>query len=159
MIVERKSQKKAYVHILSIVREGVIKFVIDDEAEKTYLGPILIEDDDVPLKVHVEVETSSGCMLLSGTLRETVSVVSKKTGKVDKPDININDGEVTITSSTAEALIFFTTDGKTPNRKSLLYTEPIHLPERTQVKAIAMKRGMYNSDVVSRNTSSSIRMS
>ena len=159
LIVERKSQEKAYVHILSVVHEGVIKVAIDDEAEKTYLDPILIEDDDVLLKAHVEVETSSGCLLLSGTLSETVSVVSEKTGKVDKPDINVNDGEVTITTSTVNALIYYTTDGKTPNRKSLLYTEPIHLPERTQVKAIALKRGMYNSDVVTRNTSSSIRMS
>ena len=100
-----------------------------------------------------------GCLVISEIIREEVSVASERNGRVDRPYIDINDGIVSITTYTEDALIYYTTDGSLPSRKSILYEEPVSLPEHTVVKAIALKRGMYKSDIATRNTSSTLRMS
>jgi hypothetical protein len=43
--------------------------------------------------------------------------------------------------------IYYTTDGSTPTRKSLLYTEPVVVRPPMFLKALAVKRGHDNSDV------------
>lgn len=159
MVVERKSEDAAYLHFFSFLYDAVIKVSIDGAKEEIYKSPILIEEDDVPISAHIEVKSNDGCTLISDTLSELVSVASERNGRVDRPYIDINDGMVSISTFTNDAKIYFTTDGSLPTRKSTLYDEPISLPEHTVVRAIAVKRGMYNSDIASRNTSSTLRMS
>lgn len=159
MIVERKSEDTAYLHLFSFVYDAVIKVSVDGSKEEVYKSPIPIEDDDVPVSAHVEIKSSDGCTLISDKLKEEVSVASERNGRVDRPYIDINDGIVSISTFTSDAIIYFTTDGSLPTRKSALYDEPMSLPEHTVVRAIAVKRGMYNSDIASRNTSSTLRMS
>ncbi len=59
------------------------------------------------------------------------------------------DIEVTITDSTSGALIYYTIDGSTPTSASTLYTVPFTLTETAEVKAIAIKEGLADSNVVS----------
>lgn len=55
---------------------------------------------------------------------------------------------VTISSDTQGATIKYTTDGSTPTVSSPTYTGPINVSVTTVVKAMAIKQGMTNSDVV-----------
>ena len=159
LLIERKSEEVAYLHFFSFLYDAVIKVSIDGSKEEIFEEPILIEDDDILVSAHVEVKSNDGRTLISDTLNEIVSVASERNERVDRPYIDISDGLVSISTFTNDAKIYFTTDGSLPTRKSTLYEAPISLPEHTVVKAIAIKRGMYNSDIASRNTSSTLRMS
>ena len=55
--------------------------------------------------------------------------------------------EVTIACSTADATIYYTTDGTDPNENSEVYTEPIMIEASATLKAIAMKEGYENSNI------------
>jgi uncharacterized delta-60 repeat protein len=63
-----------------------------------------------------------------------------------------SDQNVTITTSTSGAAIYYTTDGGTPTTSSTLYTEPIPVEGNETVmtiQAIAVKSGMEDSTVSS----------
>lgn len=55
--------------------------------------------------------------------------------------------EVTITCATADADIYYTTDGTTPTAAGTKYTGAITLTDSKTVKAFAIKRGMTDSEV------------
>ncbi|MBU8711156.1 fibronectin type III domain-containing protein [Brevibacillus parabrevis] len=56
---------------------------------------------------------------------------------------------VSLSASTAGASIYYTTDGSTPTPgSSLLYHEPIPVKRNMTIKAIAVKAGMADSDVM-----------
>ena len=55
--------------------------------------------------------------------------------------------EVAIACSTADATIYYTTDGTEPDENSAVYSEPIAVAESMTIKAIAMKEGYENSNV------------
>ena len=55
--------------------------------------------------------------------------------------------EVTIACSTADATIYYTTDGTEPDENSAVYSAPISVAESMTIKAIAMKEGYENSNV------------
>ncbi|OJX90697.1 MAG: hypothetical protein BGP01_04795 [Paludibacter sp. 47-17] len=57
--------------------------------------------------------------------------------------------EVTLTSATAGASIYYTVDGSTPDNTKTLYTAPFSVSATTTVKAIAYKTGMDASAVSS----------
>ncbi len=56
---------------------------------------------------------------------------------------------VSITCATKGATIYYTTDGSEPTTNSTEYTAPFSITETTTVKAVAVKTGMVDSDVVS----------
>lgn len=55
--------------------------------------------------------------------------------------------DLTITSTTENASIYYTLDGTAPTTASELYTEPITISQSTTVKAIATAEGLNNSSV------------
>ncbi|MDE5570862.1 MAG: chitobiase/beta-hexosaminidase C-terminal domain-containing protein, partial [Prevotella sp.] len=69
---------------------------------------------------------------------------------VEKPVFSLNENTLTITSDTKGASIYYTVDGKTtPSAsKGTLYTAPIELKGNCMVKAIAVKNGYEDSEVV-----------
>jgi len=78
--------------------------------------------------------------------------------KVLTPSINATWGasygdatSVTISCSTADASIYYTTDGTDPSASSTSYTAPFTVASACTVKAIAMKSGMTNSEVASQD--------
>lgn len=72
---------------------------------------------------------------------------------VDAPVITPDGGdyqdavEVSISTTTADALIYYSIDGTTPTDASLLYFAPFTLTEDATVKAIAMKDGLVTSTI------------
>ena len=56
---------------------------------------------------------------------------------------------VTLSTSTEGATIYYTTNGDVPTSGSDQYNEPITITEATTIKAIAVKSGMADSDVLS----------
>lgn len=74
-------------------------------------------------------------------------------GTVDMPTITPNSAfvyettQVSISCPTADAAIYYTTDGTTPNESSNLYSAPFDVTATTTVKAIAFKTGMSPSNV------------
>ncbi|WP_082786713.1 endonuclease [Sporosarcina psychrophila] len=55
--------------------------------------------------------------------------------------------EITLSTKTAGATIYYTTDGTDPTIESTSYTTPIIINEATTVKAIAMKEELDNSEL------------
>lgn len=69
-------------------------------------------------------------------------------GRVADPEIACASNEVTKTCDTASATIYYTDDGTEPTAESTVYSEAITITEDTTFKAIAVKDGMANSNVV-----------
>jgi hypothetical protein len=61
----------------------------------------------------------------------------------------VDNTEVTITSATADALIYYTVNGDPPNSASTPYTVPVVIADAVTLKAIAIKAGLIDSDVAS----------
>lgn len=57
---------------------------------------------------------------------------------------------VTLASSTEDAAIYYTTNGDEPTASSTLYENPINVNTTTTIKAIAVKDGLDNSEVVTK---------
>ena len=65
-------------------------------------------------------------------------------------DYNNTTSKVSITSTTPECTIYYTTDGDTPPSSSTLYSDPFSIDSQTTViKAIATKEGYSNSEIAS----------
>jgi len=81
------------------------------------------------------------------TVLETVEtpVISPSSGLYYEPQT------VTISTTTDEAVIHYTTDGTVPNSESPIYTAPFSSNASIVVKAFAVKEGMYDSEVVTSN--------
>ena len=61
----------------------------------------------------------------------------------------IGSVDVTITSKTEGASIYYTTNGDTPTKDSALYEGPVKIEESCTIKAIAVKEGMPDSEPAS----------
>lgn len=55
--------------------------------------------------------------------------------------------QVTLSSATPDAAIYYTIDGSNPTSDSTLYTAPITINEDVTIKAIAVKEGLKNSSI------------
>lgn len=77
--------------------------------------------------------------------------------KVEAPFASKDSGtitrgtEVSLYSTRNNAFVYYTVDGTEPNSNSSLYVEPIVINEDTVLKAIAVKDGFNNSDIVTYN--------
>jgi len=68
------------------------------------------------------------------------------------PELAVAAGtEVYLTSGTAGALIYYTTDGSTPTEESTPYSDPVIINSPTIIKAVAVKEGIENSAVTTLN--------
>lgn len=58
--------------------------------------------------------------------------------------------QLTLSTSTEDAAIYYTTDGTIPNKKSTLYEGPIQIEKVTTLRAVAIKEGHLNSAIATR---------
>lgn len=70
-------------------------------------------------------------------------------GKTIDPVFTRNGNQVSITTSTEDATIYYTLDGSEPTTQSSVYTNSITLNQNCIIKAFAVKEGLSNSAVSS----------
>ena len=89
--------------------------------------------------------------VLSATAVTYVAATKKDITKTSKPTLSAEHGDnmttVTMTATSSDAVIRYTTDGTDPSDESTIYTEPVVFTEAHTVKAIAQRDGYYDSDV------------
>ena len=64
-----------------------------------------------------------------------------------QPTFALADYVLTISTTTADATIYYTTDGSAPTTASTQYTAPIYLMKNDTIRAIAVKEGLENSAI------------
>ena len=121
---------------------------------------------------YIEINSSTGALTIKKAGTATVIVTAAETDTyaqttkevtvtispaptVASPTFSPREGHytesqtVTISCETEGAVIYYTTDGRTePSTESTPYNGSIIVSETTTIKAIAVKEGMNNSDVV-----------
>ena len=79
----------------------------------------------------------------------TTTKAATVVARVEDPVITCADNSVTMSCDTASATIYYTDDGTTPTAESgTEYTDAIDITETTTFKAIAVKEGSADSNVV-----------
>ncbi|MFA5745820.1 MAG: chitobiase/beta-hexosaminidase C-terminal domain-containing protein [archaeon] len=93
--------------------------------------------------------TSSGCSPNSGTTPPTPTVVATPVA-YPLPQNVTSETQITLTSATSGATIYYTTNGIDPvplNSNTFVYNGSINIASYPTIKAIAIKTGMTNSSV------------
>jgi len=70
---------------------------------------------------------------------------------VATPLIENNGAKVGISTTTDEAVIYYTIDGTEPTAESTVYTDSITVERNCTIKAIAMRKNWFNSDVATKD--------
>ena len=133
----------------------------------SYTFDVIIADgyekgENFAVKVNGEIVEPDGAYYVISNIAEnktiTVEGVVKTSAEIEtvaapviKPDGGSFRGskKVSISCDTKDAVIYYTTDGSTPNNNSDVYTGEFTITKSCTVKAIAAKEGMNSSDVVS----------
>ena len=95
--------------------------------------------------VHMAERYDSGVMDVTEPAQAVAPTASVSGGEVEK------NTAVKLTSDTAGAVIYYTTDGTEPTTSSAVYSGAILIGESVTIKAIAVKLGIRNSDVLTVN--------
>ncbi len=95
--------------------------------------------------VHMAERYDSGVMDVTEPAQAAAPTASVSGGQVEK------NTAVKLTSETAGAVIYYTTDGTEPTTSSAVYSGAILIGESVTIKAIAVKLDMRNSDVLTVN--------
>ena len=116
-----------------------------DATKTLYSAPIIISVTTVVNAIAIKASyVNSG--IVTGTYVITITKVGTPTFSPVAGTYPIAQS-VTISTATAGADIYYTTDGGTPDGTSTLYTGAITISVATTVKAIGIKTGLTNSDV------------
>ncbi len=99
---------------------------------------------------YIGLRSNSGAMYLS-EIRISWRTASASS-VVSTPEISLSGSNVSLSTSTSGASIYYTLDGSTPSSSSMLYSSAFSISSLSApvtVKAIAAKSGMDDSDVAS----------
>ena len=110
------------------------------ENNTQYTGPITVSKNCTIKAIAVK----------EGFENSRVATYNVNWFKVATPTFSYNNLQLTISTTTEGATIYYTTDDSTPsatNGKAQVYSSPISLSANTTVKAIAVKENFNNSDV------------
>lgn len=121
---------------------AIIYYTIGDEtptqSSARYTQPITLTDNR-PVKAFA---------VANGFKPSDVVIYSPNMFTCKSPEIVFDGHAITVTCKTADAKIYYTTNGTNPTEQSNLYTGTVVLDGLCTVKAIAIKEAMNNSDVV-----------
>jgi hypothetical protein len=143
-----------------------VKEEFDNDKGSVRIAKSLLGDDVLPSEGELAVITfrakATGNSLINVNSSDIVvltedgpdSFIKDPSGTVARPVANPAGGavtsgsKVTLTTATPGADIYYTTDGSAPTANSTKYTGPITINEDVTIKAIAVKDGMMNSEVL-----------
>lgn len=123
----------------------------------TYKGSIIAPMKIKDFKGHVNPPGLSGDLLefrmihgafVLGNKASGVAVGCEPGTVAKVPTIAVSSGKATITSTTADATIYYTLDGSDPrySKEAKVYTAAVAVEAGDEVRAYAAKDGMWNSD-------------
>ncbi len=135
-------------------KDGSIFYTLDGNEPTTssalYQSPIILTGESVTLKAIAVLDESENS--------DVVTYNYTRAGDTDPPTFSQNGGTIetgyalSITTSTAGAQIYYSTDGTEPTTLNIddlfLYTEPIVITKPVTVKAIAVSEQRHMSTVV-----------
>jgi hypothetical protein len=109
-----------------------------------YNAAIVIKENTTVRAIAIKGNSSSTVSTASFVI--TITPIDVATPVISPASAEFEENiEVTITCATANAVIYFTTDGSLPTINSTLYTGVFQLNETSTVKAIATLKGFFSS--------------
>lgn len=145
---------------------GAISYTITNPVTGTSLVPTVLAGGDWISNVNVttsqvtfDVSTNTTNSDRTGSIKLSYQGAQDKTVTITQGHLTVNPPtftpeagtyttpkNVTISCTTSDATIYYTTDGSTPNTSSSVYSSAIPVSSNTTIKAIAVKEGV-NSEV------------
>ncbi|WLR41375.1 5'-nucleotidase C-terminal domain-containing protein [Bacillus carboniphilus] len=142
------STRKIDLYINGELKASSVEFTDDEVYNFT------VENINTPGEVEIKLvnASSSGKQVVldnitwtsyEGEVTQASTVKASATGEVKEGT------EVTLSTSTDDATIYYTTDGTQPTAESTLYEKPIAITKAMTIKAIAIKDGLDHSEIAS----------
>ena len=116
-------------------------------------SPIYNPGTKIPISTTTTIKAIN---IKEGLVNSDVATFVFTQAKVAAPVADPDGGEfetsveVELSCATEDAVIYFTTDGTDPDETDTEYTEAIELTATTTIKAVAVKDGLVDSDIVSK---------
>ncbi len=134
---------------LSSATEGATIYYMTDGSDPTTesavcSGPIHLTDTTTIKAIAVKdgFENSETAEFTYTKMGQAAAVTaSPEAGTISMP------ADITLSSATEGATIYYMTDGSDPTTESAVCSGPIHLTDTTTIKAIAVKDGFENSEI------------
>lgn len=144
---------------LTCATEGATIYYTMDETEPTEKSTVYTEAISLGNEVKKVVIKAIAVKAGKTSTVSTFEYMVSEDGTVEKQQVQAPKATpaagavaagttVMLTSDTADAKIYYTTDGKTPTTASTLYTAPITITAAVTIQAIAVKEGWKDSEVV-----------
>ena len=112
-------------------------------ASTKYTSPIVLTEGTTIKAIAINGSDESDVVSATYTVKATAPTFSVVEGTYDATQ------NVTLSTTTNGATIYYTTDGSTPTSSSTEYTGAISISSSQTIKAIAIKSGLTDSDVSS----------
>ncbi|TAL16602.1 hypothetical protein EPN96_08630 [bacterium] len=135
--------------------EGASIHYTTDGTTPTTASPVYSAAITVNSSRTLKAISAKSGMADSAVASATYTITSATSYKAETPVFSPGGGtynsyqEVTITTATPDAAIYYTTNGYTPTTSAMQYIGPISVTEDVTIRAIAVKSGMTDSDAAS----------
>lgn len=145
--------------LLTLEGKGDIYYTLDGSEPTTdsilYKNPIMITENVVIKARSYEDGCHPGEVMtvtvnVTGSGNTNTSSGGSSSGAIITPSITatkVDKGYPVELNSNSSGIIYYTTDGTTPNKNSATYEEPILITEDTTIKAVVWYSGNYYSKV------------
>ncbi|EKD55533.1 MAG: WD40-like protein Beta Propeller [uncultured bacterium] len=131
---------------------ATIKYTLDGTIPSSINGLIYNSTISVQLTTTINAIALKSDMMNSEISTANFTIMQKTSNPVISPnETSFNSSQqITITCETLGAIIYYTLDNTLPTSSSTRYELPFTISSTKTIKAIAIKNGMLNSDIISK---------
>ena len=133
-----------YIHVGNDAIVNNSKLIISPTGSQVFNEGQTFTDSVNDVSITLDSRTNSSASVNIVTKRTVKDPVFNPTKTTFSKPFNVS-----ISSSTNGATIYYTTDGSLPTTSSKIYTNPISVKKTTSIKAYASKTAMNDSNIVS----------